>query len=613
MKIPQHKIDQIRHASDIVELISHYVTLKQRGRNFLGLCPFHNEKTPSFTVSPDKQMFYCFGCHTGGDAFTFIKLYEKINYGEAIRLLAERAHIDLEFTQEDARDQSEIESLYFVHKMAALFYYNQLISPRGEPARDYLKKRGFDDKTSKAFGIGYAPNAWDGLIDHAKTQSMDIQVLEKAGLIIPKSDGNGFYDRFRHRVIFPIFNVSGRVIAFGGRQLSEEKDSPKYLNSPESLIYHKGAVLYGLSQAKDSVRRQDEIVIVEGYADCVSLHQFGITNVTASSGTAFTMDQANLIRRYTQNVTLIYDGDSAGIRAAERGGALMLEAGLNVKIVVLPQNHDPDSYVREIGADDFQKTIQGGQDYVDFRMSIWARENKLDSVNARTQAARELLQIIARMGDPLKQNLFLKEVSAKIGLDEILLGQEMKKLSSKTRSDDTALEIPEARKVEKTPIPEHILRAERCILRSLLTDGPTQAEYVFTYLRPENFQNDSIRKVVDFIYTQFSMQETFSIESVNSSFDDDIQKAISRLLIDEMNLYELDDCLCQIQAREIDKKINMLRLVIKQTEEEHEEVGPLQDAWLFLNKQLRTVRDRKQLIKIEDMPSQERMDLQSHA
>ncbi len=608
MKIPQSKIDEIKQATDIIELISQYVSLKLRGRNYVGLCPFHNEKTPSFTVSPDKQIFYCFGCGTGGDVFSFIKTYEKINYPEAIRFLAEKKNIELpQYTSpEEANENSEIEELYFIHKIAARFFYDQWKTPPSQYARDYLKKRGFDEKMITAFGIGYAPDAWDALMNHCQSQSIDIKLLERAGLAIPKS-GGGHYDRFRHRLMFPVFNVSGRVIAFGGRQLREENNSPKYVNSPESPIYQKGKVLYGLSQAKDAIRKLDEIIIVEGYADCISLHQFGITNVAASSGTAFTTDQANLIRRYTQNVALIYDGDEAGLRAAERGGALMLEAGLNIKIIVLPKEHDPDSFVRAQGSDAFQDTIRKGKAYLDFRISNWQLHKKLDTVNDRTAAAREILAIVARIRDPIKQNFFVKELSDKIGLDENVVATELKKLSGKTFQEARSLPVAAPDKHEKANIPEHILRAERSLLKSLLTGEPEQAQHIFNHVRPEEFQNPAIHKVAEAVYHQFMLEESFDFEAVSKLFEGDIQKALSRLMIEQMDTFDIDDCLAAIQVFQLEKKTDALRSTMKIMEQEKEDISNLYDAWLIVFHQIQNIKTKKQLLSVEGKPMQERI------
>ncbi len=607
MKIPQSKIDEIKQAADIVEVVSQYVQIKLRGRNYVGLCPFHNEKTPSFTVSPDKQIFYCFGCGVGGDSIAFIKNYEKLNYPEAIRFLAERYNIELPrfASEEDEQNKSEIETLFYIHKTAARFFYDQLQGSSGTIAREYLNHRGFNESVLKSFGVGYAPDTWDSLYAFAKSQSLDLPALEKAGLIMKKSDGS-YYDRFRHRIMFPIFNATGRVIAFGGRIMRQEPNSPKYVNSPEHPIYQKGKVLYGLFQAKETVRKEDEIIIVEGYADCMSLHQFGITNAAASSGTAFTMDQANLIKRYTQNVTLIYDGDDAGVHAAERGGAIMLQAGLNVRIVVLSKEHDPDSFVRAQGAEAFRDLIKQGKQYVDFRIGQWNKEKKLDTVNGRTFAARELINITANIRDPIKVSLFASEIAEKLRVNEALIHQELKKLSRGHESLRSVITAAHPKQAETEPIPEHVLRAERGLLR-LLLEGLSEAEKVFVYVRPEDFQNPAIQKVVQFIHTQWNLKQSYDETEINHSFPEDIQKAILRLRMDELLEFDMLDCISTIQYAQLEKKLSGLRETIRTMEEQREDTAQLEEVSSLLIKQMHNLKTKKQLITVNDTPAQERI------
>ncbi len=612
MKIPQSKIDEIKHAAEIVELVSQYVQIKLRGRNYVGLCPFHNEKTPSFTVSPDKQIFYCFGCGVGGDAIAFIKNYEKINYPEAIRFLAERYNIELPrlASEEEDRDRSEIETLYYVHKAAARFYYDQLQSSAGAIAREYLNHRGFSESVLKSFGVGYAPDAWDSLYAFAKPQSLDLPALEKAGLIMKKNDGT-YYDRFRHRIMFPIFNPSGRVMAFGGRIMRNEPNAPKYVNSPEHPIYQKGKVLYGLFQAKETVRKQDEIIIVEGYADCMSLHQFGITNAAASSGTAFTLDQANLIKRYTQNVTLIYDGDDAGLHAAERGGAIMLQAGLNVRIVVLSKEHDPDSFVRAQGPDAFRELIGRGKQYIDFRIDEWNKQKKLDTVNGRTFAARELINVTSNIRDPIKVSLFATEIAEKLRVSEPLIHQELKKLSKSQDSLRSAITAAHVKKPDSEAVPEIILRAERGLLRQILIGGLPEAEKVFQHIRPDDFQNAAIQKVVQFIYSQWMLKETYDSAAINEAFSEDIQKAITRLMIDELLEFDIIDCMATIQHAQLEKKLAGLRETIRTMEEQREDTTQLEEVSSRLIKQMHLLKTKKQLVAVHDTPEQEKITFES--
>ena len=349
MKIPQEKIDEIRAASDAVDVISKYVQLKKRGKDYLGLCPFHQEKTPSFSVSPQKQLFYCFGCHRGGDVVKFVMEYEKSSYVEALEQLAERAGITITRTEEAYEAANETEKLYNVMSYAArMFYTNLTKSNEGEFALAYFRDRGFTNQTMTTFGLGYSLRSWESLLKKAQEDGIDPEDLSKVGLIRRREDGSG-YDTFRGRAMFPIFNTTGRVIAFGARKLYDDDTLGKYINSSETSIYHKSKVLYGLSQAKDAIRERDFAILVEGYADLISVFQAGTKNIVASSGTALTPEQIQLISRYTKNITLVYDADSAGANAMMRGVDLILEGGLDVHIVQLPEGDDPDSFVQKNG------------------------------------------------------------------------------------------------------------------------------------------------------------------------------------------------------------------------------------------------------------------------
>ena len=319
MRIPPEKIEEIRSSNDIVDVISQHVRLKKRGKNYVGLCPFHQEKTPSFTVSAEKQVYHCFGCGKGGNVFTFVMEIEKVSFTEAVRSLAEKVGITIRVTEADQQQESESEALYNVCRLAGLFFYNNLTkTEEGKVALEYFHGRGFSDETIRTFGLGYSLNSWDGLLSHAKAEGISREDLLKAGLIRTREDGSD-YDYFRSRAMFPIFSTSGRVLGFGARKLREDDPLGKYINSPETPIYNKSRVLFGLFHSKDAIRSEEHALMVEGYADLISLFQNGIQNVVASSGTALTEEQVQLISRYTKKLTLVYDADSAGSSATLRG------------------------------------------------------------------------------------------------------------------------------------------------------------------------------------------------------------------------------------------------------------------------------------------------------
>lgn len=595
MRIPQSVIDHIRRISDIVDIIEQYVKLKPRGKNFVGLCPFHQEKTPSFTVSPEKQMFYCFGCQTGGDVFTFLKLHEKISYPEAIRLLAERYHIPV--PQEKAADEAErtlYDELYQIHQVVGEFYRHQLHRPEGRIALEYLRHRGFSPETVEKFQIGYAPDRWDALAVFAREQGLSTDILQKAGLLIARGDGS-FYDRFRHRLMFPIHNPSGRIIAFGGRQLRDDPESPKYLNSPETPIYQKSQVLYGLPQAREDIIRKDTILITEGYADCITLHEYGFRHTCASLGTAFTTEQCQLLRRYTTNVILLFDSDEAGLRAAERAGSILLEQGLNIRIVTIPDGKDPDGFLRLHGAEAMEALLKKAAGYMDFRVQQFIRRNAFQTVHDRATAAHELLQVIAGIQDPIQQNLYLREMIRHFELSENTLSQELQKIIRRRRLRD-ASSAPKT-SINKPPIPEAIRKAERFLLRLMLTE-PVSAETVFRYLSPSDFQVEGIRLIVEMIADRLAQQQPISPEELMVYADEPLRKSLTRLLIEAPDDFSLNDCLSMIQIHHLQKKMEDLRYTIKLAEEQGEDIRYYQQLWYEGLIRLKTLKEKREPISL---------------
>ncbi|HEY9164827.1 MAG TPA: DNA primase [Candidatus Kryptonia bacterium] len=418
-------VETVRQATDIVDVISQYVRLQKRGKNYLGLCPFHTEKTPSFTVNREKGLYHCFGCGVGGNVFTFVTQYEKISFGEALRQLAARANIQLPSYSEGR--QNEVDEVLEVNDAAARYYRDMLRSDEGAPALSYLRnKRQFTDATIDRFMLGYAPERWDGLLNYLKKKGIAEKSAENSGLILRRQDGSGYYDRFRARVMFPVQNPSGRVIAFGGRALKEEEKA-KYINSPETASYVKGKTLFGIYQAKDSIIEKDAAILVEGYADLIALHQSGITNVVASSGTALTIEQIRYIARYTRNVYLVYDADTAGQDATLRGSDILLEEGMNVYIVELPAGEDPDTYVLAQGSEAFMAMIRDATNIVEFKASLLTRRKG----GTRDQLAiiLSIVESLSKVNDAIRVNLYVRDLAVKFGLREESIYQELKKKS----------------------------------------------------------------------------------------------------------------------------------------------------------------------------------------
>lgn len=426
-------IDKIFDTILIEEVIGDFVTLKKDGANLKGLCPFHNEKTPSFKVSTSKQIYKCFGCGASGNSVNFLMKHEQFTYPEALKYLAKKYNIEIEETKpvstSPAIKDDETESLYVINSFAQKYFSDLLFNTEEGKAigLPYFKERGFSDETIKKFQLGYSLANWDALKNEAISKGFSEQLLEKAGLIIVKEDTKKAYDRFRERVIFPIHSLSGQVIGFGARILNADPKSPKYINSPETEIYHKNSVLYGCNFARNLIKKEDNCFLVEGYTDVISLHQAGIENTVASSGTSLTENQIQLIKRFTKNITILYDGDQAGIKAASRGIDLILESGLNVKIVLFPDNEDPDSYVKKIGADEFKKFINNNsKDFVLFKTALLAENSSSDPIK-KAETIHDIVQSLSKIGDQIKKSLYIKSCSKIIDIEESVLISEMNK------------------------------------------------------------------------------------------------------------------------------------------------------------------------------------------
>lgn len=426
--ITQKTINDVIGTAKVEEVVGDFINLKRRGVNLIGNCPFHDEKTPSFTVSPSKNIYKCFGCGKGGDPVRFIMDHEKLSFPEAIKFLAIKYRIDIEETEntaEELQQKQVTDSLYIVNEFAR-DYYMDVLFQRAEGKAiglSYFKERGFRENTIKKFQLGYATEDRDEFTKKAVEKKFNIDHLHVLGLTT-KSDA----DFFRARVIFPIHNISGKVVALAGRTLSSDKKQPKYFNSPESEIYNKRAVLYGLYFAKEQIRKEDECILVEGYTDVITLHQGNISNVVASSGTSLTKEQIKLIKRYTQNIKIIYDGDQAGIKAALRGLDLVLESDMNVKLVLLPDGHDPDSFLAEKGTEAFLTFLkENEEDFVFFKTRILLKEAENDPIR-KTSVIRDIVGSIAKIPDNFKRILYIRQCSSMLDLSESILNDEVNKV-----------------------------------------------------------------------------------------------------------------------------------------------------------------------------------------
>lgn len=433
--IPQEKIAEIQLASDIIQIISEYVNLKQSGRNFLGLCPFHSEKTPSFTVNPEKKLFKCFGCGEGGTVFNFIMKQEGVDFVEAVKLVASKAHIDLSHLHNQKGDISLAEKtrLIQINDFAAKLYHKILLnSEHGRSARDYLRKRQIHDHSVKNFCLGYAPDSWDTLIRVCKERNIPENLLEKAGLAIPKKEGNGYYDRFRNRLMFPIVNARKQVVGFGGRALDDSL--PKYLNSPETVLFNKSNVLYGIDQAKNSMQKHHKVILMEGYTDVIMAHQHGIEWSVAVMGTAVSKQDRFLqhLRQYCNQVILFFDSDAAGLKSSDRNLDIFLEKGFDLKIAQLPKDYDPCDFLVAEGAEKFLACVDNAKDFFSFKVAMAASKWDMSTIHGKAHAIDDILSTAMKIPDVIERNLQIKRIAEEMSIDESALRTHLKKFNKQT-------------------------------------------------------------------------------------------------------------------------------------------------------------------------------------
>ena len=489
--ISQKSIEEVKAHIDIIDVIGDFISLKKSGSNYKALSPFTNEKTPSFFVSPSKEIFKDFSSGKGGDAISFVMEIEGISYVEALRYLAKKYGITLEEESgpsEDSEEQSERESIFIVLNYARDYFVNTLWeNPEGQSVGlSYLSERGFNDPIIRKFELGYSLNSWDGLLKDATAAGYSRDILEKAGLIIHNQEKT--YDRFRGRVIFPIHNTTGKPIAFGARILTQDKNQPKYVNSPETAVYHKSSILYGIHQARQAIRQYDNCYLVEGYTDVISMHLSGVENVVGSSGTSLTNEQIALIKRYTENITVLFDGDTAGIKASLRGIDMILESGLNVRALVFPDNEDPDSYARKLGTTAFRDFLTENQkDFITFKTNLYAGDAARDPIK-KAESIREIISSIAKVPDPVKRAVYIRETAKLIEMEETILMAELNKILLKetkkpsrdyrARNEVTTATPPRPKDRDDTEglISESLRMQERESIRLLINYGLNKIE-----------------------------------------------------------------------------------------------------------------------------------------
>jgi len=538
--ISQDTVGKILDATRVEDVVGDFVTLKRRGANYLACCPFHNEKTPSFTVSPSKGFYYCFGCKKGGSAVTFLMDHENLSYVDALKYLAQKYHIEVEDKEETAEEiasRQRSESLLLVSEYAARFFSSNLKTPEGHAlGYNYFRNRGLEDSTIEKFGLGWCPSDRYALLNSAREAGYKEEYLVDTGLCIRTEEGK-VYDRFHDRAIFPIYSVSGRIIAFGGRTLRTDKIVAKYVNSPETEIYVKNKSLYGIWFAKNQIAKEDKCILVEGYLDVISMHQLGITNVVASSGTSLTIEQIRLIKRFTENVTIIYDGDWAGIHAALRGIGLVLAEGLNVKIVLLPDGKDPDDFSHSHTQEEFRDFIlENEQDFIAFKSDLLLKEAGDDPLK-KANLINDIADTIALIPDPVKRSVYTESCSTKFSIDRNILQSRVNRTLEKAREDEARRQereeareaaglqprpetpVPVQKKSRTEMVPEDSVLAplEKGLLDFILNNG--RDEMRFTEDSPY-YSNPPVT-VADFIDSSLSADETvFSNEVYRVLYDE---------------------------------------------------------------------------------------------
>ncbi len=560
-RIPETIIDQVRLSIDIVDIVGDHVALTRRGKNFVGLCPFHDDSTPSLNVSQEKQIYKCFACGAGGNSFTFLRDIENISFIEAVRQLADRAGIALPDAKPADPDQQEVfDQLYRANELAVKYFHHLLTQDeKAADAMAYLEKRGINRDIIDAFSLGYAPDQWDGFLQVATRRDFSPQILERAGLVLHREKGGGFYDRFRNRITFPIHAATGRPVAFGARALDPDEQA-KYINSPETPVYNKSATLYGLWRDRDAIRDAGVALVVEGYMDLIALSQYGIENAVASSGTALTTDHARLLRRYAPKTILIFDGDTAGATAAMRGIGSLFEVGLEVRVVTLPEDHDPDSYVRAHGPDGLLRLTENAVPAIDFLIEQFAQRDDLSTVDGKTRTANALAELIGRITDSALKQFLIKDIAEKIGIDEEILIGIAQTQRRTTRPQNGQ---PEPEPYDTRP------RSERELLTFMMQHSET-ADSVFNQISPDNFTNSVYRQIATMIAS--NRQQKQSIEAahlINQCNDNRLSRILTDLSleigIENPNIdVPIRDYIHKFQLKSLESEIERIEKQLRQ-------------------------------------------------
>ena len=556
-RVPEETIERIRNTADIYDVVAQYVDLKKRGRNFFGLCPFHSEKTPSFSVAPDKQIYHCFGCGAGGNVFSFIVEHEKISFIEAVQQLGQKYGIDVDY--QSGPSSKIFSSLYELHDLAVKLYHNILFSEKGKSALDYLYNRGLNDDTIKTYQIGFAPDSWDTLSNTIKESSYEDAIYEKTGLFIKTN--RGWRDRFRSRIMFPIYHQSGKAIAFGGRIFNSD-DPAKYLNSPETPLYRKSEVFYGLHKTRDSIRKFSTAILVEGYTDFLQLVQLGIPNVVALSGTSLGKNHANQIRKFASKVYLAYDGDDAGVNATLRAGYVLFQAGVEPLVIPMPDDKDPDDWVREAGVNAFQEAMGSSMSLLLFHLQ--KKDVKNLSATNRSSTVKEILKEISLINDGIIRDDLLKSLSQELQLDEV---EVFRLFNSQTRIKKIQ-DNPEQSSTKDQPFTNTTQKAQLEIIRAIAFNFDEVYPSMKNIIDFEIFDEPILQKIGLLLIEDKKSNDLPAIIDEFENMDD--KKLVSEILFDELSSDDpqliIKECFSTIKKKLIKDQIKQARIQIRELE-----------------------------------------------
>ncbi|WP_286680257.1 DNA primase [Tepidanaerobacter sp. EBM-49] len=593
---PEDIIKEVQNAADIVAVVSEYVSLKKQGENYKGLCPFHDEKTPSFSVNGEKQLFYCFGCGAGGNVFNFVMKKENLSFPEAVRYLADKFNVRLphDMNQEFSEEFRTKREYFSINRLAAKYYnYCLLHTSEGKNAINYLKKRGIRDETIEKFCIGYAPKSWNSLIKFYKSKGISAEALEKIGLAIPRKDKKGFYDRFRNRIIFPIEDITRNIIGFGGRALDESL--PKYLNSPETPLFSKGDNLYALSKIKKDPSL--DVIIVEGYMDCIMLHQHGFENAVASLGTALTKNQAKLLKKYTNSVILSYDGDAAGEAATVRGMEVLAQEGLYVKVLALPEGKDPDEIVSIYGPDYFRGLLNNAEDLINYKLTLAKKGININNSEEKLKFIERAIEILSAVDSEPELEIYARKLASEIGISA---GSIIKEAKGKRKKSAQAMSRAGSREgltgsnnfvLSKAPAISGVHKAERKLLKFMLESDNRMWKNLGEKIEPRFFTNKNTKKIAEIIFEMVNKNQEVNASDIFNYLDEEEGAELSAILFENLISDDkeiINSLVVKIKQGYLKKAISQVRREIKEAEMlgQREEINSLLNTYQQLKTEM---------------------------